>query len=405
MFRRHQIRMKIVGLMLRLKKRLNYIGNFQKSVKIFISGCLLLLIVDGILFPRPSFAAEKIVVRYGILEQYMPIIDLQNYAERKVVSSSLQDFLRFLDSEEQGKVQEALQVKLFLDIVALDKLLDTEIGQKFLSTIAPMISRRDDAGTIALRAAIILGSKSSDGLGIISFLKAYPSKRMVINLPEALDVLSNSGLSVISQSVPPKDNLSSTILWQLEVQYQVIATQDKQYQGCLFGDSITAELGTTLGDKTFNFALNGLSAISLVEQLQRLIPSSIKCDKVVIAIGGNDAWYGTSDELFTEKLTEAINLVRGFRTQQVFLIPAFYSTVAASLDPNISAPLKRVEEINDLINQVAAIDNIPVAAQGIQALYENNVLKDNLTTDGDHLNAAGLAIYRQALLNILKPRP
>lgn len=397
--------MKILGLMLRIKKRLDYLGNFQKSVKIFILGCLLLLIVDGILFSYPSLAAEKIVVRYGILEQSLPIIDLQNYAEKKVISSSLRDFLRFLDAEEQGKVQEAFQVKLFLDIVALDKLLDTEVGQKFLSTIAPMISRRDDAGTIALRAAIILGSKSSDGLGIISFLEAYPSKRIVINLPEALDVLSNSGLLASSPSVPPKDNLSATILWQLEVQYQVIAAQDKQYQGCLFGDSITAELGTSLGANTFNFALNGLSAISLVEQLQRLIPANVKCDRVVIAIGGNDAWYGISDELFTEKLTEAINLVRGFRTQQVFLIPAFYSTVAASLDPNISAPLKRVEEINALINQVAIAEKVPVAVQEIQALYKNNVLKDNLTTDGDHLNAAGLEIYRQALFNILKPKP
>ncbi len=397
--------MKIVGLMLRLKKRLNYLGNFQKSVKIFTLGCLLLLIVDGVLFSYPSLAAEKIVVRYGILEQSLPIIDLQNYAEKKIISSSLRDFLRFLDAEERGKVQEALQVKLFLDIVALDKLLDTEVGKKFLSIIAPMISRRDDAGTIALRAAIILGSKSSNGLGIISFLEAYPSKRIVINLPEALDVLSNSGLLASSPSVPRKDNLSSTILWQLEVQYQVIATQDKQYQGCLFGDSITAELGTSLGANTFNFALNGLSAISLVEQLQRLIPANVKCDKIVIAIGGNDAWYGISDELFTKKLKKALNLVRDFRTQQVFLIPAFYSTVAASLDPNISAPLKRVEEINALINQVAAAEKVPVAAQEIQALYENNVLKDNLTTDGDHLNAAGLEIYRQALFNILKPRP
>lgn len=394
------VRLKIA--VLRLKKLLKYLVNFEQPISLIVLGCLLLLIVDGILFSSPSLAAEEIVVRYGILEQSLPVIDLQNYAEKKVVSSSLRDFLRFLDGKEQKKVHESLQVKLSLDIVALDKSLDTEIGQQFLSTIAPMIARRDDAGSLALRAAIILGASSSDGLGIISLLKAYPSKRIVINLPEALDVLSKASFLASSDSMPPKDNLSSTIVWQLEVQYQVIATQNKQYQGCLFGDSITAELGTSLGDKNFNFALNGLSAISLVEQLQLLIPAQVKCDKAVIAIGGNDAWYGVSDELFVEKLKKAIALVRSLGTQQVFLIPAFYSTVAASLDPNLAAPLQRVEEINDLINQVAATEKIPVAAQGIQALYENNVLKDNLTTDGDHLNAAGLEIYRQALFNLLK---
>lgn len=390
--------------MLRLKKLLRVFINFKSFLLFIVLGCLLFLTVDGILFTSPSFAAEKIVVRYGILEESLPVIDLQNYAEKKVVSSALRDFLRFLDAKEQETVQEALQVKLFLDIVALDKLLDTEIGQKFLSTIVPMIARPDSDRILALRSAIILGA-NSDGLGIISFLKAYPSKRIVINLPEALDVLSNESLLGNSETVPPKDNLSSTILGQLEVQYQVIATKGKQYQGCLFGDSITAELGTSLGNNNFNFALNGLSAISLVEQLQRLIPAKVKCDKVVIAIGGNDAWYGISDELFVEKLQKAIALGRNLGAQQIFLLPAFYSTVAASLDPSVSAPLKRVEEINALINQVGAIEKVPVATEGIQALYENNVLKDNLTTDGDHLNAAGLEIYRQALFKILKQIP
>lgn len=398
------VRLKIGGLMLRSKKLLRILINFKQFILLIVLSCLLLLVANGILFPSPSFAAETIVVRYGILEQSLPVIDLQNYAQKKVVSSALRDFLRFLDAKEQEKVQEALQVKLFLDIVALDKLLDTEIGQKFLSTIAPMIARPDSDRILALRSAIILGANSSDGLGIISFLKAYPSKRMVINLPKALDVLSDASL-LASDTVPPKDNLSSTILWQLEVQYQVIATQDKQYQGCLFGDSITAELGTSLGDKTFNFALNGLSAISLVEQLQHLIPANVKCDKVVMAIGGNDAWYGIGDDLFVEKLQKAIALGRSLGTQQIFLIPAFYSTVAASLDPSISAPLKRVEEINALINQVGAKEQLPVVTEGIQALYDNNVLKDNLTTDGDHLNAAGLEIYRQALFKILKQSP
>ena len=380
-------------------------NNYFSRALLIIFGSLLFLSLDSLFLPAPSFAAEKIVVRYGILEQSLPVADLQNYAENRVVSASLRDFLRFLDSKDQEKVQESLKVKLSLDIVALDKLLDTEIGQKFLATISPAIARRDDAGIIALRAAIILGAKSADGLGIISFLKAYPSQRIVINFPEALDVLSDSSLYSTSEEVPPKDNLSSTTLWQLEVQYQVIATQGKAYKGCLLGDSITAELGTTLGDKTFNFALNGLSTISLVEQLKHLNTAQVKCEKTIIAIGGNDAWYGLSDEIFTKNMQEAIALLRKMGNQQIYLIPAFYSTVAASLDPSIAAPLQRVEEINVLIDRVAARENVPVAAQGIQPLYENNVLKDNLTTDGDHLNAAGLAIYRAALLNILKNTP
>ncbi len=380
---------------------INYLYRFL----LVVSGCLLFLGLDGFLLSAPSLAAEEIVVRYAIFEQSLPVRDLREYAETQKVSSDIQAFLRYLDPKEKEMVQEALQVKLSLDLVALDKLLDTEVGEKFLSSVSRSIARRDNAGIPALRAATILGAKAPDGLGIISFLEAYPSKRLVIDLPEALEVLSSSNLYPDSSQVPPKDNLSSTLLWQLEVQYQKLATQGKQYEACLFGDSITAELGNTLGDRAFNFALNGLSTISLVEQLKLLIPANVKCQKTVIAIGGNDAWYQISDELFSKSLKEAIALARTMGTQQIFLIPAFYSTVAASLDPSSAAPLARVKAINVLIDSIAITEKVPVEAEGIQPLYQNNVLKDNLTTDGDHLNAAGLEIYRQALLKLLNFTP
>ena len=370
-----------------------------------LSGSLLFLVLVICSASAPSFAAEKIVVRYGLLEQSLSVTDLRQYAEKQKASSDLRFFLGYLNSKEQEQLQQALHVKIAVDLVALDKLLDTELGKKILSEVSKAIARRDNAGIQALRAAVILGAKSPDGLGILSFIEAYPSKGLVIDLPNALEVLNDSNLYPNSSEVPPKDTLSSTQLWQLEVQYQILATQGKQYESCLFGDSITAELGNSLGDRTFNFALDGLSTISLLEQLKLLSPAQVKCKTTVIAIGGNDAWYGLSNELFSQNLKRSIDLVRGMGTQQIFLIPAFYSTVEASLDPSLAAPLKRVEEINALIGQIAAAEKIPVEAGGIQPLYDNNVLRANLTTDGDHLNAEGLEIYRQALLKLVNSTP
>jgi hypothetical protein len=61
----------------------------------------------------PSFAAEKIVVRYGILEQSLPVIDLQNYAQNKVVSSALRDFLRFLMLKNKTKYMKLCKLSYF----------------------------------------------------------------------------------------------------------------------------------------------------------------------------------------------------------------------------------------------------------------------------------------------------
>ncbi|WP_334834528.1 alpha/beta hydrolase [Nostoc sp.] len=358
----------------------------------------------------PSLAAEKVTVRYGLFEQSIPVADIRNYGETQKVSGDLKSFLGYFSAKDKQKFQDALQVKMSLDIAALDKLINTGMGKQILSfvsqaTVFPTRSAiaGSNRGSIqALRSAIILGAKSPEGLGITSFLEAYPSNQLVFDVSKISQLVSMANLSSGSATAPPKDDVSSSPLGQIALQYQILAAQDKQFSGCLFGDSVSAELGNTLGNGTFNFGLNGLSTISLLEQLKSLAPTKVKCEKAIIAIGGNDAWYGISDELFSKNLQEAIALVRTMGNKQIFLIPAFYSTVAASLDPTLAAPLPRVEQINVLINQVAEAEKVPVEAAGLAPLYENNVLKENLTTDGDHLNAEGLKIYRQALLQILQ---
>ncbi|MHC5597724.1 MAG: alpha/beta hydrolase [Nostoc sp.] len=368
---------------------------------ISLSGCLIFLLLHSCFGLLPSLAAEKVTVRYGLFEQSIPVADIRNYGETQKVSADLQSFLGYLNAKQKQKFQDALQVKMSLDIVALDKLINTGMGKQILSFASGAIARRDQASIQALRSAIILGAKSPEGLGITSFLEAYPSNQLVVDVSKISKLVSMANFSSGSADAPPKDDVSSSPLGRIALQYQILATQGKQFSGCLFGDSVSAELGNTLGDGTFNFGLNGLSTISLVEQLKSLIPTKVKCQKAIIAVGGNDAWYKISDELFTKNLQEAIALVRTMGTKDIFLIPAFYSTVAASLDPTVSAPLPRVEQINVLINQVAETEKVPVAAAGLAPLYENNVLKENLTSDGDHLNGEGLKIYRQALLEIL----
>jgi lysophospholipase L1-like esterase len=358
-------------------------------------------LLHGIFAASPSLAAEKVVVRYGLFEQAIAVADIRNYSETQKVSANLQTILGRLSAEEKQKFQDALQVKMLLDIVALDKLVNTPTGKQILSFVSQTIARRDEANIQALRSAIILGAKSPEGLGILTFLEAYPSEEIVIDVSKISRIVGLASSSSGSADAPPKDDVISSPLGKIALQYQTIAAQDKQFSGCLFGDSISAGIGNTLGNGTFNFGLNGLSTISLIEQLKTLIPTKVKCEKAIIAVGGNDALYGINDELFTKNLQEAIALVRTMGTKEVFLIPAFYSTVEASSDPTVAAPNSRVEQINVLINKVAETEKIPVATSGVAPLYENNVLKKDFTSDGDHLNAEGLKIYREALLKIL----
>jgi lysophospholipase L1-like esterase len=189
------------------------------------------------------------------------------------------------------------------------------------------------------------------------------------------------------------------------VEYQATVSQKKQYQGCLFGDSISSALGHSLGTGRFNFAVGGMSTTSLLTQLQWLTQKQVQCHSAIVAIGTNDALYTIDNGQFKENLTEIIRLVRSLGAERIVLLPAFYSTIAASKNPKMAGPIPRVNEINQLLYEVAKAENVPVNAAAIQPLFEQQTLKANLTRDGVHLNAAGLSIYRKALLNIFTAEP
>ncbi|MEG4942308.1 SGNH/GDSL hydrolase family protein [Microcoleus sp. F4-D5] len=206
---------------------------------------------------------------------------------------------------------------------------------------------------------------------------------------------------VLANSQPAGDTVSSALWWQVSVYNQVQQIKDKQYQGCVWGDSISSALGDSLGEENFNFAIGGMSSVSLLEQLKLLVPQRFTCEKAILAIGTNDAMYGISDEAFVSNLKQAIAVMRSFGTKQIILIPAFYSTLAASYNPKLAGTIARVDEINVLIDRVAAAENVTVESRGIQALFKEQALNADLTIDGVHLNAKGLDIYRKFLLNIL----
>ncbi|MEO6863391.1 MAG: SGNH/GDSL hydrolase family protein [Microcoleus sp.] len=228
-------------------------------------------------------------------------------------------------------------------------------------------------------------------------------KFRLISVALALLLSAYIPFRVLANPQPSGDTVSSALWWQVSVYNQVQQIKEQQYQGCVWGDSISSALGDSLGEKNFNFAIGGMSSVSLLEQLKLVVPQGFTCEKAIVAIGTNDAMYGISDEAFVSNLKEAISIMRSLGTKQIILIPAFYSTLAASHNPKFAGTIARVDEINVLINQVAAEENIPVESSGIQALFKDKALNTDLTIDGVHLNAQGLDIYRKVLLNILNP--
>jgi lysophospholipase L1-like esterase len=199
------------------------------------------------------------------------------------------------------------------------------------------------------------------------------------------------------------DKLPGLTWWRSKVQDQLKVTQGRLVGACVFGDSISSGLGNTLGNTTYNFSMGGLSSVSLLEQLKMVRAANVQCQKAVIAIGTNDAWYSIRDEDFVSNFQQIIAWTRSLGAQQVTVMPAFYSTLEASYKPEYAGTLERVDEINSMIRQVAQVEQVPVVDADLQPLFADHALRPDVTFDGVHLNDQGKEIYRRALLKVIQP--
>jgi lysophospholipase L1-like esterase len=198
------------------------------------------------------------------------------------------------------------------------------------------------------------------------------------------------------------DNLTQSRWWTHTLQAQVRHSQRLAFEKGLFGDSISSGLGLMPEGSLFNFALGGLSSTSLVHQLKALSAAEIKVPQVAIAIGTNDALYGTSDLVIARNVQQSIRMVQEMGADRIHLLGAFYATERASQNPWLAGPNQRITEINDLLEEVASQERIYFVWDELQALFNQTELNPSLTGDGVHLNALGKQIYRQILLDVFQ---
>jgi hypothetical protein len=181
----------------------------------------------------PGQAAEVVSIRYGPFIESFPVADLHRFAETQANPSSLKDLYRLLSPGDLRSLRQSLQTKISINRVVLDRVLNEPTGIRLLAKLAEAIEGVDPVGVQAVRAAAILGTQS-DGISLLSFLDAYPTRRVTLNLAKALRVVDQLSPK------PPDDVLSNNLFWQALVQYQSRNSKGKFYPVCLFGDSISS---------------------------------------------------------------------------------------------------------------------------------------------------------------------
>ena len=159
-----------------------------KDFKVFAGVFCAVALTPFFVVNTSAQAADTVVIRYGPLEESVSLEELKKSTETGKLPASLGTYTKRMTEEQRRFLVEGLKIRIPINVITLDRLINTQIGTTILSDVSTAISRGDQAGLQAMKGGLVLGANSPQGLSILSFIAAYPSQRLEINLPQALTV-------------------------------------------------------------------------------------------------------------------------------------------------------------------------------------------------------------------------
>lgn len=152
-------------------------------------GCAIAL---GCGVATPGFAAERLTLRLGPIEQSVAIADLEHFAE----TGEIRPGLKLYSPALTPSVRKALSDRLELDPKRgeeiVDELLSSPAGKKMLETLKVAVP---NSSVEQLQAAVILAAEQANGLSVIDILKAFPAQTITIDVTAAATIASQINLS------------------------------------------------------------------------------------------------------------------------------------------------------------------------------------------------------------------
>ncbi|MFM7550334.1 MAG: alpha/beta hydrolase [Cyanobacteriota bacterium] len=147
----------------------------------------------GLVMPAAR-AAENLVFVSGAFRRSIQVADLEWLAKTGQPRGLLADVLRF-SNQNPAEMATLLNQSIALPVSLMSRLLNTRIGEALLSRLAQVVFplKAADVGLPALRSALVLGTVKGDGsLSAISFLRAYPTRDLQVDIPALLALIDKA---------------------------------------------------------------------------------------------------------------------------------------------------------------------------------------------------------------------
>ena len=144
---------------------------------------------------QPLHAATDVALVSGAFRRSIPVEKLEHLAETGEAIDLVEDLLE-LSGQNPQEVSQMLNQSLDLPLVLTSRLINTRIGEAILRRVAriihPIYTPEPEVSVPAIRAGVISGLQSENGLTAVSFLKGYPNAVIAVNLPALFGVIEKA---------------------------------------------------------------------------------------------------------------------------------------------------------------------------------------------------------------------
>ncbi|MCG6133587.1 MAG: alpha/beta hydrolase [Nostoc sp. LLA-1] len=145
-----------------------------RRVLVIVSTC-------NFFFSTPAFAAERVVLTYGILRESISVEELSTFAETGELSRSLRVNFALARQDPQA-IRPYLTTPVQVNLVTLDRVLNSPVGNLVLDELSQAIhtpSRTSDRQ--ALRAALVLSASEDGQITLMEVIENYPTSDVEID--------------------------------------------------------------------------------------------------------------------------------------------------------------------------------------------------------------------------------
>ena len=137
-------------------------------------------------FNQSAKGAENLFLYKGTFSRSIKIEELSKFKLTKKPSNKLKNLIKITGQKEKN-LHKILSTKIEFPIKTSSKLMNSRIGEVFLSRLSKIIHPNKISNiklsTKAIRSGLLIGSfNNNQKINLIDFLKAYPNKNIAFDL-------------------------------------------------------------------------------------------------------------------------------------------------------------------------------------------------------------------------------